>query len=101
LVFDIVPIITALIGLAGGSIITGLVTDWRTSKRERLAIHENLIHKIFLQLQDAAESLWSRFDNLSALYSTILTVIVILGLIGTLALAPTAIAFANCRASFR
>jgi hypothetical protein len=60
---DPIPIVTAIIGAVSGSIGTTLLNDWRKRKTERLFLHENLIHRYLLQVQDVVESLWYRFDN--------------------------------------
>ena len=62
---DIVPITTAVIGAISGSLGTALVNDWRKRKSERLATYEDLINRYLFQVQDTAESLWHRFDNIA------------------------------------
>ena len=59
--------VLALIGAVIGSIGSNIVSHLLKQRSERESIRRSLIDKYLLQLQDAVDSLWYRFNNLSNL----------------------------------
>jgi hypothetical protein len=57
-------LIAALIGASVGSIGAVIASDWRKRKAEMSERREALVQRYLYQLQDAAESLWYRLQNL-------------------------------------
>lgn len=62
--FDISSLFPALIGAVGGSLGAASINDWFRRRDSKRILHENLINQYLLQLQDSAESLWYRLDNI-------------------------------------
>jgi hypothetical protein len=62
--FDISTLFPALIGAISGSLGGASINDWYRRKALKKTLHENLINQYLLQLQDFAESLWYRLDNI-------------------------------------
>ena len=64
---DITIIVSALIGAVGGSLGASFINDFLRRRAERTYLHEGLVNRYLLQLQDAIESLWYRLDNTSGI----------------------------------
>jgi hypothetical protein len=58
-------LLAALIGAAAGSIGAVITSDWRKRKAETSERREAFVQRYLFQLQDAAETLWYRLDNVS------------------------------------
>jgi hypothetical protein len=58
-------LLAALIGAGAGSIGAVITSDWRKRKAETSERREAVVQRYLFQLQDAAETLWYRLDNVS------------------------------------
>lgn len=61
---DTTVIISALIGAGVGSVGATLLGTWLVHKNESRRDYAAIVQRYLLQLQDSAESLWFRLDNL-------------------------------------